>query len=128
MIAGMGRPIQPLGFALLIASGLGLAQQQVNDPDFSARVEHPAFTKEHPRVGIDEAHRNFHTRDGRYKPFAALMESDGYLVSAAPHLAPASLKDVDILVIANAMGKFMDSATTPRKGAMGPASPATQSD
>jgi len=121
MIANMGRPTHPLGFALLIVIGIALAQQQVNDPDFSARVEHPAFTKKHPRVGIDEAHRNFHTRDGRYKPFAALMESDGYVVSAAPHFALGSLKDIDILVIANAMGEFLDSATAPRKGAMGPA-------
>jgi len=117
----MGRPIQPLGFALLIAIGIALAQQQINDPDFSARVEHPAFTKKHPRVGIDEAHRNFHTRDGRYKPFAALMESDGYVVSAAPRFEAGSLKSVDILVIANAAGTLPDSATAPRKGAMGPA-------
>jgi hypothetical protein len=118
----MAHLIKPLLGALLLAAGPGLAQQQVNDPNFSARVEDAAFTKRHPRVGIDEAHRNFHTRDGRYKPFAALMESDGYMVSSAPRFDAGSLRGVDILVIANAMGEFLDSTTGPvRKGAMGPA-------
>ena len=49
------------------------------------------------------------------------MESDGYTVSAAPHFDAPSLKSVDILVVANAAGAFLDSATAPRKGAMGPA-------
>src|SRR5262249_46076026 len=93
-----------LVFALLCTAIPGLAQQ-VNDPDFPTSVEHPAFTKRHPRVGIDEAHRNFHTRDGRYKPFAMLLESDGYLVATAPRFDAESLKAVDILVIANAMGE-----------------------
>ena len=34
----------------------------------------------HPRVLFDEAHHNFHTAGGRYKPFADLMTSDGYEV------------------------------------------------
>lgn len=110
----MVKPIKPLVLALLCAASSGLAQQQqVNDPDFSARVERPAFTTRRPRVGIDEAHRNFHTRAGRYKPFADLMESDGYAVSAAPRFEPGSLKSLDILVIANAMGEVRDGATGP---------------
>ena len=109
----MLKPIKPLVAALLCAAA-GLAQQQVNDPDFSTRVEHPAFTGRHPRAGMDEAHRNFHTREGRYKPFADLIASDGYAVSAAPHFDASSLKSVDILVIANAMGEVRD-------GVMGPA-------
>ena len=118
----MAHSIKPLAVALLLAAGGGLAQQQVNDPDFTGQVEHPAFTKSHPRIGIDEAHRNFHTRNGRYKPFAALMESDGFVVTAAPHFDARSLKGVDILVIANAMGEFLDNTTgAVRKGAMGPA-------
>jgi hypothetical protein len=118
----MAPSIKPLTVVLLLAASVGLAQQQVNDPDLTAQVEHPAFTKKHPRIGIDEAHRNFHTRDGRYKPFAALMESDGFVVSGAPHFDARSLKSVDILVIANAMGEYLDSTTgAVRNGAMGPA-------
>ena len=116
----MGNWIKPLAVALLLV-GPGLAQQ-VNDPDFTGRVENPAFLKTHPRVGIDAAHRNFHTRDGGYKPFADLMKADGFVVSAAPRFDARSLKSIDILVIANAMGEFLDSTTgAVRKGAMGPA-------
>lgn len=101
-------------FVLLGTVASALAQQaQINDPDFSARVESPAFTTQHPRVGIDEAHRNFHTREGRYQPFAALMTADGFVVSAAPRFDADSLKRVDILVIANAMGDTSNGVATP---------------
>jgi len=115
--------------SLLLAAGAAIAQQQVNDPDFSPRVESPAISKKHRRIAIDEAHRNFHTRDGRYKPFAALMESDGFEVSAAPNFDARSLMAVDILVIANAMGDFLDNTTgAVRNGAMGPAFTPTECD
>jgi hypothetical protein len=106
------------GFVLLALVLASQARaQQVNDPDFKPRVDHPAFTKKHPRIGIDAAHRNFHTSDGRYKPFADLMAADGFSVSAAPKFEVASLKAIDILVIANAMGESKNgviaSAFTP---------------
>jgi hypothetical protein len=116
MIAGMAGSTKALLPALLVVASAGLAQQ-VNDPDFVTHVEHPAFTNKHPRIGIDGAHRNFHTLDGRYKPFADLMSADGYAVSAAPAFEIGSLKSIDILVIANAMGEtrdgIIDSAFTP---------------
>lgn len=87
--------------ALLAATAYG---QQVADPNFDPRVANPAFTTTHPRVGIDELHKNFHTKDGRYKPFAALLASDGFRVAAAPKFTPGALKSIDILVIANALG------------------------
>jgi hypothetical protein len=92
--------------------GSAFAQQQINDPDFVTRIEHPAFAKRHPRVGIDEAHRNFHTREGRYKPFAALLESDGFLVTTAPPFDAESLRSLKVLVIANAMGGTPDGVIT----------------
>jgi hypothetical protein len=104
------------GFAGLTQRALA---QQVNDPNFSVGTGYPAFTKRHPRIGIDGAHRNFHTIDGRYKPFADLMASDGFTISAAPAFKLASLKTVDILVIANAMGEsrngVIGSAFTPEE-------------
>jgi hypothetical protein len=87
--------------ALLAATAYG---QQVADPNFNTSVADPAFSSAHPRVGIDESHKNFHTKDGRYKPFAALMASDGFTVAAAPKFTPDALKAIDILVIANALG------------------------
>ena len=105
--------------AALLATTPAFAQQ-VSDPDFSTRVEHPAFMKRHPRVGIDEAHRNFHTRNGRYKPFADLMQSDGFVVAAAPVLSASELKSIDVLIISNAMREdqqrgAMGSAFTPEE-------------
>ncbi len=80
--------------------------QQVPDSTFDARIERPAWPAGRgPRLVIDEAHHNFHTLEGRYRPFADLARSDGFRVSAgtAP-FSPASLRDVDVLVVANALG------------------------
>ncbi len=108
-----------LAVALLWTASLGLAQQQIADPDFPTHVERPAFTTKHPRVGIDEAHQNFHTREGRYKPLAALLQSDGYAVSSVSSFQAASLKNLDILIIANALGGrqngVMGAAFTPEE-------------
>ncbi|MEO7649586.1 MAG: hypothetical protein ABIZ80_03905 [Bryobacteraceae bacterium] len=73
--------------ALLAATAYG---QQMSDPNFDTSVTDPAFT-------------SFHTKDGRYTPFAALMASDGFNVAAAPKFTPDALKAFDFLVIANAL-------------------------
>ena len=52
------------------------AGQQIADPGFNVRVDSPSYTKNFPRVLFDEAHNNFHTSTGRYKPFADLIFSD----------------------------------------------------
>ncbi len=76
------------------------------DPDFDTRIARPAFRGTGPRVLFDEAHHNFHTADGRYKPFAELITHDGYLVT--PNREPLtreSLARADILITANAMAE-----------------------
>ena len=55
--------------------------QQVADPNFDAKVAHPAYPKNGPKVLFDEAHNNFHTASGRYKPFADLISNDGYQIT-----------------------------------------------
>jgi hypothetical protein len=95
------------------------------DPDFDARAANPTYPATsagpHPRVAIDEAHRNFHTASGRYRPFADLLRSDGYAVSSnLKTFSTDALRDVDILVIANAMGPEDHEghpAFTPEEGA-----------
>jgi hypothetical protein len=79
--------------------------QQVADLKYKPPIPRPAYEAGGgPRVAIDEAHHNFHTADGRYKPFAELLRRDGYRVDALRQLFSAeSLKSVDILVIANAL-------------------------
>ena len=79
--------------------------QQVADPDFDPKVANPAYTKKHPKVFLDEAHHNFHTASGRYKPFADLITSDGYQVIASKEkFSKEALKGCDVLVISNALG------------------------
>jgi hypothetical protein len=99
---------------VVFAAGLGFAwwydhTGQHSDPSFDTRVPAPAYPSDagnrHPQVLMDEAHRNFHTASGRYKPFADLLRNDGYIVSSNQQPFTAEmLKAVDVLVIANAMG------------------------
>lgn len=78
---------------------------QKADPDFVARVAHPAYATGHPRVAIDAAHHNFHTASGRYRAFADLLRADGLRVDGDTHPFTAdSLKQTDIMVVANAAG------------------------
>ncbi len=75
------------------------------DPNFDVKVANPAYTESHPRVLIDEAHYNFHTAAGRYKPFAQIAANDGYLVASnGSKFTKEALTACDILVIANALG------------------------
>jgi hypothetical protein len=79
--------------------------QQVSDSDFDAKVARPAYTTTHPKVIIDAAHKNFHTAEGNYKTFANLIASDGYqVISNREKFQADTLKGIDILVIANALG------------------------
>lgn len=89
------------GTVLLLS--LTIRAQQMADPDFKATVERPAFTRKHPAVVIDEAHSNFHTAEGRYKPFAELLRSDGYkVVLGTKKFEKGSLDGASVLVISNA--------------------------
>jgi hypothetical protein len=92
--------------ALFSSPAAPVFAQQVADPNFDTRVARPAYAKkEHPKVLFDEAHNNFHTASGRYKPFADLITSDGYAVTPnTVKFTPDALKGFDILVISNALG------------------------
>jgi hypothetical protein len=94
----------------LVASALGLGGQgggQRADPNFNTKVARPAYINaaRHPRVLFDEAHHNFHTASGRYKPFADLITNDGYqVIPNQEKFTKVVLQKGDILVIANALG------------------------
>jgi hypothetical protein len=99
------RPVLATGWCLvwLLASVRLEAQQQIVDADFKALVETPAYARRGPTVAIDEAHSNFHTAGGEYKPFADLLTADGYRVIASTGKFDGGiLAGVDVLVIANA--------------------------
>jgi hypothetical protein len=89
--------------ANVLLLGIAINAQQMADPSFNSSVQRPAYTRTHPTVVIDEAHSNFHTAEGRYKPFADLLRSDGYRVlSGTKRFEKGSLKGVRVLVISNA--------------------------
>lgn len=86
---------------------VALCAQQIADPNFDAKVIHPTYTTTHPRVAIDEAHDNFHTQDGLFKPFVDLLRNDGYDVRPnKTKFSGASLSGIDVLVISNAVGEL----------------------
>lgn len=97
----MSRPSLALWLALLLA--LSASAQRIPDPEFDTSIEHPAYKLRHPKVVIDEAHSNFHTAEGRYKPLAEMLRSDGYRVLRGTRkFDRKSLEGVRVLVISNA--------------------------
>jgi len=91
--------------SLLLASGADA--QQVADTAFKPPIPDPAYrTGRGPVVMLDEAHFNFHTAEGRYKPFAELLRRDGYVVRASSlKFSKASLRGGRILVVANPLAE-----------------------
>ena len=94
--------------ALVLVMPLTLPAQQVSDTSFRPPISNPAFAPGRgPLVLLDEAHSNFHTVDGRYKPFVMLLQRDGFVVR--PNRVPFSreaLAQARVLVIANALNKI----------------------
>jgi hypothetical protein len=92
-------------FVVLVLLAFVALGQQLPDPEFDTRVENPAYERSGPRVLFDEAHHNFHTADGRYKPFVDLLVQDGYqVIRNRKPFTKASLDSFKVLVIANALG------------------------
>jgi len=90
---------------LSVLFALGLAGQQIGDPNWKPKIDKPAYPAgKGPVVLLDEAHNNFHKLDGRYKPFGELLTLDGYRMQAnrAP-FTRESLAKAGVLVIANAL-------------------------
>ncbi len=82
--------------------------QQIADTSYHPMIKHPAYSKgKGPVIFIDEGHHNFHTKTGRYLPFANLLERDGYRVNAfADEFTAKNLSKGKILVISNALNEI----------------------
>lgn len=95
----------PLTLIVLLTAPSIVSAQQVADLKYRPPIPRPAYEAgKGPHVAIDEAHHNFHTAEGRYKPFAELLRRDGYRVDGLRQpFSEESLKDVDVLVISNAL-------------------------
>lgn len=89
---------------LVVHTGI-VSAQQAPDLKYKPPLPRPAYESgKGPHVAIDEAHHNFHTAEGRYKPFAELLRRDGYRVDGLRKpFSAESLKAVDVLVISNAL-------------------------
>ena len=106
----MNKKLTALALSLMMTSALLAASakaQQVADTSFEPPIPAPAYRPGRgPVVMLDEAHFNFHTAEGRYKPFAELLRRDGYVVKASRlKFSKASLKGGRILVIANPLAE-----------------------
>ncbi|MFL5386377.1 MAG: DUF4350 domain-containing protein [Longimicrobiaceae bacterium] len=100
----MRSPI-PAALVLALLAATPAFAQQGPDTTWTPNVPRPAYTGNGPRVGIDEAHLNFHTATGNYRPFATLLRADGYRVEASTaRFTRESLAAFDVLVVANARG------------------------
>jgi len=95
-----------LGVFLIVLLACSDNPQQA-DPNFIPKNTHKTFSDNNsPVVFIDEAHNNFLTASGRYRPFVQVLESDGYTVRPnSSRFSSATLHDADILVIANALDR-----------------------
>ncbi len=92
-------------FYLTSLLAVTVAAQQVADDSYQPIDLDPLYEQgEGPLVLIDEGHNNFHTKDGRYQPFAILLEADGYRVEAQRgRIRTSSLAEAKVLVISNAL-------------------------
>ena len=92
-----------LCLSVIFSPSFGIAQQ-LSDPDYLPPIPSPAYpTGSGPIVLIDAGHHNFHTAENRYKPFAKLLQRDGYRIkSHLGQFSKAALEKSEILVISNA--------------------------
>ncbi|WP_218397214.1 DUF4350 domain-containing protein [Alteromonas lipotrueae] len=93
-------------FNVLLVSSCSDSPQQA-DATFEPCKRTATYTSNaSPVVQVDEAHHNFLTINNRFKPFAQVLLSDGVTVeSNKVSFSQQALKNVDILVIANALDK-----------------------
>lgn len=85
-----------------------LFSQQIADDNYNPVILNPEYDSgKGSVVFIDEGHHNFHTKNGRYKAFANLLERDGYIVKRYKgDFEKKELVKGKILVISNALNKI----------------------
>lgn len=90
-----------------ILGGCLCSAQQRADLEFEPPIMSQAYAENKgPIVGIDEAHENYHTANGRYSAFAKLLRRDGYQIERLQkRFSAETLDGIDIVVIANPINK-----------------------
>lgn len=96
-----------------------LLAQQTPDLSYNPKIGAKMYPDgDGPIIYMDKAHKNFHTRDGRYTAFTRVLEADGYRVADFDQaFSSEALKNVKILVIANALGEESHPVVKPTKSA-----------
>jgi hypothetical protein len=93
-------------YSLILLLLCSCKNQRTIDESFKPKVDNPEYNiGEGPLILIDEAHNNYHTKDGLYSPLARLLTADGYQVNSLKQLTKESLSNARILIISNAMPK-----------------------
>jgi len=100
--------MKTLFFILLLIVPNFIFSQQVADTNYNPKILKPQYkTGKGSVVFIDEAHHNFHTKNGRFKAFSNLLERDGYVVKDYTNLFDQqALSKGRILVISNALNEI----------------------
>lgn len=92
---------QIVSSCILCCSFIGISQQ-LADTTLVPQIGKPYYkAQKGPTVYMDEIHNNFHTKDGRFRPFSTLLKRDGYEVKPLTNFE--LLKNIDVLVISNAI-------------------------
>ena len=79
------------------------ADSTINNPTYSGN--------KYPFILFDEAHHNFHTSTGRYKPFTDVLIKDGYIITANKQkITPEVLNGYDLFVCSNAFSSEPDQS------------------
>jgi len=108
---------------LLLLNSVQLFSQQLADTLYKPGIINKMYPNQNgTSIYIDEGHNNFHTKDGRYFPFAQLLKSDGYQIKGnRAKFDTITLKNIAILVIANALPDEMPRPIViPTKSAFAP--------
>lgn len=104
----------------LIGSAPQAAAQAVSNIQTDVSVSRPAYRPgAGPVVALDEGHNNYHTLEGRYAPFGAVLTSDGYrTVPLRGRFTAQALAPIGVLVIANPLAPSnVESWTLPTPSA-----------
>ncbi len=94
-----------ISFSLFLLFISAISAQQVPDTNFTFKIESPAYVLgKGPKIMVDDYHWNFHTIEGRYKPFAKILSEDGYeLGSYGDFFTKEGLEKCKILVVSNSL-------------------------
>lgn len=79
-----------------------LPREVIADTTFDTQVAVPVCQHSCPVIIFDEAHNNYHKAAGRYKPFASLMENDGFrVIRSLTPFTKELLGQANVVVIAS---------------------------